>query len=392
MAVIIEDKKIDLTIDRQKRGGMFLGKKVRILDIPAGKKMNFDKFFDFFVDPSQGEDLILRPREDGAKGIQIGDNTNTLRPLYHYIYAVDDIILSAGQISFFGNLLLRFSMLAGETLAVQDVVRLGNVNQTNDLRAVSQSSSNTTTTLISDDTKPSHTSAIRLAQKLSFGSNSERLKEIDLTINALANSNGNTWTAHVKIHTDSSDSPGSVVGTSDSVEIHGGGTKTFTFSTPVTLSADTTYWATIGWDGADADNWGDQAGDSATLNTWGSTTGIFTGMETSTDNGSTWRSVTGNSFTITLRYVDTVNRLYKTKATNAELVDGLVGIIVTAAAQGSNAGIVLFGNCGAVFSGLTAGQIYYVSDTRGVLGTSAGTVKRILGIATVTNNLFIQVK
>lgn len=68
----------------------------------------------------------------------------------------------------------------------------------------------------------------------------------------------------------------------------------------------------------------------------------------------------------------TTSVLRKTKATSKILVDNFVGITEEAIANGSTGSVIRLGPVTGL-SGLTVGEIYYLSDTVGALSTSVGT-------------------
>lgn len=361
------------------------------------------------------DDLSIRPSyEDGEFGLNLGERevsnplSQNLRFIQIELNATDNINLRSsaidliassvgitGQLNLTGDFIQKESVVAGEDVTVNNVVRYGNENQTNDYRTVSQTSTGTTKTLISGDNTPMPSgSARKVAQKIVFGTVSERLKQVTINVDAINNGNANTWAAMASLYSDTSNAPGTLIASTAENTTLGSSTgeKTFVFTTPQTLSVNTTYWIVIEWSGVDTNNWGDEVSDSGTLSATGSTTGIFQGVSVSTDNGATWPAPSGDSLYIKLDYTDTTNRIYKTKATIAELVDTAIGVVVTAASQGDNASIVFNGRTGGSLSGLTSGRIYYVSDTRGDLGLTQGTVKRLVGTSLSATDMHVQVK
>lgn len=105
------------------------------------------------------------------------------------------------------------------------------------------------------------------------------------------------------------------------------------------------------------------------------------GGNTLTNSGAAVFSTTIPTFT---------TAIYKTSASASGTANGFVGFVQTAGSSvmGSTVSVVIAGIASG-FSGLTLGSLYYLSDTSGLISTSAGTVTRKVGIAVSTTEVLI---
>ena len=153
------------------------------------------------------------------------------------------------------------------------------------------------------------------------------------------------------------------------------GAITFTFSTPVVLSAGT-YWVTVGRSGArDTTNCAVLANDGASV----------TSASKARSSG-VWSNDSALSFVVQ-RIDGTVGQLVKAYATTSYLTP-TIGFIISTTTAG-NTGTVQYAGITSGFSGLTAGNRQYLTDAGGV-STTPGTVTRLLGVATSSTEILIQ--
>ena len=75
-------------------------------------------------------------------------------------------------------------------------------------------------------------------------------------------------------------------------------------------------------------------------------------------------------------------------ASTSETSDSFIGFASAAGVDGATVSIVIAGEVTGL-SGLTAGALYYLSDTAGGISATAGTVTRKVGIATSATTLLI---
>lgn len=185
-----------------------------------------------------------------------------------------------------------------------------------------------------------------------------------------------TTTLHCTIRATSAGSPtGADLATANTISTSTGGQQTFTFATPVLLTASTTYAFII---------WGDTIGADAV---W-----TFYGNYTSTNSGSTWGSAAGQTQNTTVTYgkTTTAGRVLRSNATASDLAsNGFIGFVVGTVAEGATA-VVKHAGVATGLSGLTVGSTYYLSNTGGAIATSAGSQSRKVGIAVSTTSLLIK--
>lgn len=151
--------------------------------------------------------------------------------------------------------------------------------------------------------------------------------------------------------------------------------KLFTFASPITLSANTTYAIVV---------------KSAQTLWWYGDGSSGTGVGTST-NGSSWSTVANQSRSYKIYETQTVaGRAYKSNALQSnEYSNNVIGIVNSTVTAGNSASVTL-GGVSTHLTGLTAGTTYYLSDTDGALSSSAGTVSRKVGLALSTTELLLK--
>jgi hypothetical protein len=155
--------------------------------------------------------------------------------------------------------------------------------------------------------------------------------------------------------------------------------RTFTFATPITVSASTTYQivahAPIGG-GGDHVSWYYQNSGS--------------GAGKSGDGGSNWSTDANKQRYYKINEIQTVaGNVYKASAAvNNEYVTGFIGFVIGSFSAGQTATILIVGQT-TNLSGLTTGSAYYLSDTLGAISTSAGSVSKKIGISLSATSLLI---
>lgn len=100
---------------------------------------------------------------------------------------------------------------------------------------------------------------------------------------------------------------------------------------------------------------------------------------------------TANKPKIDVRFTveKTDGKAYKGSAVTADQADGHIGFFQTAANSGESVVVQGLGFMVDVLSGLTIGQLYYLSDTEGAIATSAGTNNKVVGVAITATKLLI---
>lgn len=157
---------------------------------------------------------------------------------------------------------------------------------------------------------------------------------------------------------------------------------TFTFGTPYKLTANTTY-AIIFKSPASA---GEVHIDSTSP---AYTDGQFV---TSSDTGSSWSAVSGSDAFFTVNYTESrkSGRAYLTDANYSTVeLTNFVGFVIDSASRAASVLIQTGGNFQGL-SGLTAGKTYYLSDTAGAIGTSAGSNSKKVGLSVSATELVIK--
>jgi len=152
---------------------------------------------------------------------------------------------------------------------------------------------------------------------------------------------------------------------------------TFTFSQA--LTANTTYWLVVSRSGALSD------GDYYYIQK--STNDPYSGGN-QWEYSAGWSEVAGNDLDIKFNITGTSGRIYKTSAAEAGGSNTYLGLVSTGGAVGASVDIVVAGVATGL-SGLTVGSQYYLSNTKGAIATSAGTVSRKAGIALSATTLLI---
>lgn len=153
------------------------------------------------------------------------------------------------------------------------------------------------------------------------------------------------------------------------------GAITFTFSSDVVLSAGS-YWVFVGRSGTrDTTNYAVLANDGSG--------GVATSK---VRNSGSWSNTSNLSFVVQ-RVDGTVGQLVKAYATTSYLTP-TIGFI-TGTTTAGNTGTVQYAGITSGFSGLTAGNRQYLTNAGGI-STTAGTVSRLLGVATSSTEILIQ--
>tara|TARA_Y100000310_G_scaffold342169_1_gene444090 strand:+ start:6241 stop:8133 length:1893 start_codon:yes stop_codon:yes gene_type:complete len=115
--------------------------------------------------------------------------------------------------------------------------------------------------------------------------------------------------------------------------------------------------------------------------------GAYNTAEYSDDDGNN----TANKPKIDVKFTVEKNdgKAYKGSAATANQADGYIGFFQTAANSGESAVVQGVGFMVDVLSGLTIGELYYLSDTDGAIATSAGSQNKVVGVAITATKLLI---
>src|SRR3990167_10878770 len=188
-----------------------------------------------------------------------------------------------------------------------------------------------------------------------------------------------------RLHSDSAGSPGTVLDTKTvTPDVVTASEVTFDFGAN-TLTADTQYHFSFS-----VDNTG--SGTNALIfHTNGSDVYSDGTFKTSTDSGSNWSDTSGDAyFRIYITEDATGGKLYKCSAQTSSQTNKLVGVVNAPASSGATVQGMTRGTKDDYASSLTAGSIYYLSDTRGAIATIPGTVSKTVGLATTTKILEVR--
>lgn len=137
--------------------------------------------------------------------------------------------------------------------------------------------------------------------------------------------------------------------------------------------------------------------DVSLLGTEGNLVGYWKLDNALTDSTSGGQTLTNNGATVFVE--DSTVPVYNTQATSPELwktdasfasqTTGFLGFVKATTSSGNTATVVIGGSFSGVLSGLTVGQQYYLSDTRGAIALTAGTNSRKVGISLSTTDILV---
>lgn len=165
------------------------------------------------------------------------------------------------------------------------------------------------------------------------------------------------------------------------------GASTVTFASPVTVTAGNQY----------AFLCRNKSADRTAAVRYNSAGGYAGGNAlTSTDSGANWTTLSSADAHITVNlnyYYNTIpGYVYPTDANgaNAEEYNNFIGFVGSDVSVTGNAKVYSYGVLGG-FSGLTPGDVYYLSDTQGQISASPGSNSVTVGRAISSTSLLIQV-
>lgn len=267
--------------------------------------------------------------------------------------------------------------IAGEDLSNGNGVRIGIDGNTDDKRAeITQlEKGNNGAKVIQWDDSPPYPR--RGAQSFILrGGLPEKLKSITVQFGG----SGTSWTAICELTENNNGIPGTVLGTSAEIDPVGLATDIeFVFATPIDIQPDTIYWWQVRANG-------ELLGSPDAVFLRSSVGDVYDGGTGKQKDG-VWTDL-GRDHYFKLNFTDTASRIYKSNASTSELAGRTIGVSNKNVLKGQTPEIISYGNKGD-FSNLTEGGAYYITDTRGSLTTSPGTVERQIGLAMSSSNLFI---
>jgi hypothetical protein len=163
-----------------------------------------------------------------------------------------------------------------------------------------------------------------------------------------------------------------------------GSESTVDLDVPVRFESGSVYYIVVERTGSlDSSNYGIWA--RSTSDQYGGTTRCLANY-----NGFGWVNENTQDAYLKLVSFEAENFLYLADASTAEGVKAPIGIAGNAADYNETVTVYFSGKISGL-SGLTAGEIYYLTDTAGTIGTSAGTETVILGVALSTTEIMLQI-
>jgi len=165
----------------------------------------------------------------------------------------------------------------------------------------------------------------------------------------------------------------------DSASIGTSGESNYDFIfTSANLTQSATYALVVSYPGGSIDNYiGLKSNNTTRVNGW-----------ISTDSGSTWANSPDPYFKIYGYQTGIVAGSVSKSEGDDPLRARFNGFATSLATAGNSINVKLYGVVTG-FTGLTPGAKYYVQDTRGTIGTSAGSTSIIVGVAINSTSLYI---
>lgn len=193
------------------------------------------------------------------------------------------------------------------------------------------------------------------------------------------NISGASGSITFRLHSDNANTPGTVLVGPTNVARGNNVTEELTWDLGAqAVTAGTKYWISMT--------------DTATGNTTNIkyASGSGTAFSTSTDSGSTWGAASGTAY-FKVYYTEdaTGGKLYKCSAITQAQINKLIGVVSEPVNAGATVNGIISGTK-TDYTSLTAGAVYYLSNTRGTISTSAGTVSKIVGRALTQTILLIN--
>lgn len=156
--------------------------------------------------------------------------------------------------------------------------------------------------------------------------------------------------------------------------------KTHTLPTPITLTANTSYWIVFARSGA-GDSTNKYVVETAASNN-------YAGGQQYLFNGTSW-SAMGVDIEFTLTMTTVVGRAYVASAAAAARATKFIGFAAATAQTGETVTVVRDGPLDG-FSGLTPGAPYFLANGEGTIATSAGSTSKRVGLAKSATVLIVE--
>lgn len=211
---------------------------------------------------------------------------------------------------------------------------------------------------------------------------SSSLRFNQVTVN-LAKSNSPTDSVVVSIETDSAGVPSGTQLASTTIAAATLTASQANYTLPlndwVQTTASTKYWLRLS-----------RSGSCDTTNSYGvgqPGSSPYANGTTFRYNGTSWGDQTLDIYAKLTRAI-TPGALYVTSASAGQYSQFLIGVVSTSVGSSSSATVVVGGTATGL-SGLTAGVGYYLSNTRGAIAATAGTISKKIGIALSATTLLL---
>lgn len=286
---------------------------------------------------------------------------------------------SAGTLSVFGTLIADspslYTLTAGETIAAGDALGLGYYVNDNDLVVDIDS-------YVDKDNPTTNYGTGTLLYTKNTASGSERLSFLQFDFTGLPTTNLTAATFYIK-----TGGSGTPAGTTTLKLV----TSTWTEG-GVTYNTAPTVGSSIGSFAPSVTSTFYSADITTAVQNWlsGATTNYGFRLESSSTNTIDYHSSEASTSTdrpyLVLQY--NTGKVFKISAVNSTNTQRFLGFAYENISSDSTGRVQLSEIV--TLSSLTANSIYYLSDTRGSIATSAGTVSKKVGIALSTTDLFID--
>jgi len=322
------------------------------------------------VTPDAGDSKIQAGKTDftnSETGFILGIDDSDSDKAKFYCGTATDYVYFDGTSWIATNLAQSFAFTAGEALTANDALSIINVDQE---------------FLSSDGTEDLGTGASeKLAQSFQTALTGAKIWGCMFAISKNGSPVDNVY---VTLEADSKGSPsGTPLATSQSVNganlATGAANIEFIFATPYALTASTDYWLVLQRDDALSGSNYYKVRDNAA--------GGYTSGAAKYFDSPNWGALTNFKFAT---FIIKAGNVYKSKADYEALVDGFVGFARAAADAAATVEAQLTGIVYKASWGLTEGKQYFLTDTAGAIGTTAGTYSKKVGKAITTEKLLID--
>lgn len=340
-----------------------------------------------------GNDIVILDANDATYRLWAGHATAGSAPFYvtkaGAVVASDITITSGNSLIEETSVVyapLKRSLVAGEAITAQDAVAISDGTLVGDELVDVAGNSNAITVFDGSD---GTSKGEKVAQSFTLSS-ATSVKQIYWNAKRISGTAA-SYTINCTIQADSSGEPsGTPLGSTATANSGDWGTggfndSGFVFGTAPSLSASTTYWIVI--ERAS----GSSATDYFEANSNNGGNPYANGLAKIRKYGGTWDNAHGNTtsdlgFTI-FELVDGGEIAQASALSNDARTKNFIGFAESTVAKGASVDVYIQG--AVTIAGLSAGGLYYLSDTRGDISTTPGTTTRKVGIAVASDEILI---